>query len=189
MSPRTIFIMVMLGLLLVANILMLSGFTNYPTAEGFADYMGNTPMNDSEPFEDFMMGNNPDGFANPMEEQEETEGFMNPMEEQEEEGFADYLANPAPSGDKYESIGAYDNVVKKPAHGLSNWRGPAPNEPLLGPDVEVGPDNLFIFKNNQCKPECCGASFSCGSGCVCTTPGQRELINSRGGNRTGPVDL
>lgn len=179
--------------------------------------MESTPMNASEPFEDFMMGNNPDGFENPMEDEEgfqnpmedeeefknpmeDEEGFQNPMEDEEgfdntmmedkeEEGFANYLANAAPSGDKYEAIGAYDNVVKKPAHGLSNWRGPAPNEPLLGPDVEVGPDNLFIFKNNQCKPECCGASFSCGSGCVCTTPGQRDLINSRGGNRTGPVDL
>jgi hypothetical protein len=49
---------------------------------------------------------------------------------------------------------------------------------------ELGPDNLFIFKNNQCKPECCGASFSCGGGCVCTTPSQRDFINSRGGNRT-----
>jgi hypothetical protein len=146
MSPRTMFIMVMLGLLLVANILMLSGFTNYPSAEGFMNYMENTPI---------------------------------------EEGFL----GSAPAGDKYEAIGAYDNVVKKPAHGQSNWRGPAPNEPLLGPDVEVGPDNLFIFKNNQCKPECCGASFSCGSGCVCTTAAQRDLISSRGGNRTGPVDL
>lgn len=149
MSPRIVFIMVMLGLLLVANILMLSGFTNYPSTEGFADYMANTPSEETE------------------------EGFL----------------GSAPSGDKYEAIGAYDNVVKKPAHGLSNWRGPAPNEPLLGPDVEVGPDNLFIFKNNQCKPECCGASYSCGGGCVCTTAAQRDLISSRGGNRTGPVDL
>ncbi len=170
MSPRTIFIMVMLGLLLIANILMLSGFTNYPSTEGFVDYMENTPMNES--FEDYPMA-------------EEKEEFENPMDDEIEEGFL----GSAPAGDKYEAIGAYDNVVKKPAHGLSNWRGPAPNEPLLGPDVEVGPDNLFIFKNNQCKPECCGASFSCGSGCVCTTPAQRDLINSRGGNRTGPVDL
>ena len=137
MSPRITFVLVMLGLLLLANFLMLSGFTNYPSAEGFADY----------------------------------------------------LMKAAPSGPNYEAIGEYDNIVKKPAHGLSNWRGPAPNEPLLGPEVEVGPDNLFIFKNNQCKPECCGASFSCGSGCVCTTAKQRDMIASRGGNRTGPTDL
>jgi hypothetical protein len=105
------------------------------------------------------------------------------------EGFGDYLLGGAPTGDNYVAMGTYDNVMTKPSHGLSNWRGPAPNEPLLGPEVDVGPDNLFIFKNNQCKPECCGSSFSCGSGCVCTTAKQRDMIASRGGNRTGPTDL
>ena len=129
----------MLGLLLLANLLMVNGFTNYPIrAEGFVDFM---------------------------------------------------LDNASPIGNNYQPIGTYDNVVKKPANGLSNWRGPAPNEPLLGPEVEIGPDNLFMFKNNQCKPECCPASFSCGSGCVCTTAKQRDFINSRGGNRNEPTDL
>lgn len=139
MSPRIVFALVMLGLLLLANLLMINGYTNYPVgAEGFIDY---------------------------------------------------YLDNAAPTGDKYQSIGAYDDIVYKPDNKLSNWRGPAPNEPLLGPDVELGPDNLFIFKNNQCKPECCPASFSCGSGCVCTTAKQRDFIASRGGNRDAPTDL
>jgi hypothetical protein len=129
----------MLGLLLLANLLMVNGFTNYPIrAEGVVDFM---------------------------------------------------LDNASPIGDNYQAIGTYDNVVKKPANGLSNWRGPAPNEPLLGPEVEIGPDNLFMFKNNQCKPECCPASFSCGGGCVCTTAKQRDFINSRGGNRNEPTDL
>ena len=136
MSPRIMFVLVMLGLLLLANFLMIRGYTNY--GEGFADYI---------------------------------------------------LDSAAPAGNGYQAIGAYDNVVKKPANGMSNWRGPAPNEPLLGPEVELGDDSLFIFKNNQCKPECCPASFSCGSGCVCTTPKQREMIAARGGNRSNPVDL
>jgi hypothetical protein len=131
------FVLTALALLLVANFLMLSGYTNFPSGEGFTNY----------------------------------------------------VLSGAATGDKYEAIGAYDNVVKRPEHGLSNWRGPAPNEPLLGPEVELGDDNLFIFKNNQCKPECCPASFSCGSGCVCTTGKQRDFIASRGGNRTNPVDL
>jgi len=139
MSPRITFVLVMLALLLLANLLMVNGFTNYPIrAEGFVDFM---------------------------------------------------LDNASPIGDNYQAIGTYDNIVKKPANGLSNWRGPAPNEPLLGPEVEIGPDNLFMFKNNQCKPECCPASFSCGSGCVCTTAKQRDFINSRGGNRNEPTDL
>jgi hypothetical protein len=106
------------------------------------------------------------------------------------EGFVDFmLDNAAPTGDNYQSIGTYDNVVYKPANGLSNWRGPAPNEPLLGPDVELGPDSLFMFKNNQCKPECCPSSYTCSSGCVCTTAKQRDFIASRGGNRNIPTDL
>jgi hypothetical protein len=139
MNPRTTFILIMLGLLLVANMLMLAGFTNYPIRvdEGFVNY---------------------------------------------------YLENASPVGKDFQPMGTYDGLRKVPDHGLSEWRQTAPNEPLLGPEVNVGPDNLFIFKNNQCKPECCGASFSCGGGCVCTTPQQRDLINSRGGNRTAPTD-
>jgi len=138
MNPRITFVLIMLLLLLLANFLMLSGFTNYPA---------------------------------------------------DEEGFMNYLANSAPVGSAYEAMGAYDNVIKVPEHGLSQWRGPAPNEPTLGPEITPGPDNLFLFKNNQCKPECCPSSYSCGSGCVCTTSKQRDFIASRGGNRTAPTDL
>lgn len=140
MSPRIVFALVMLGLLLLANLLMIHGFTNYPIRvdEGFVDFV---------------------------------------------------LDNAAPTGDNYQSMGTYDNIVEKPANGLSNWRGPAPNEPLLGPDVQLGPDNLFMFKNNQCKPECCPSSYTCSSGCVCTTAKQRDFIASRGGNRNSPTDL
>ena len=138
LSPRSVFVLVSIFLLFLANAFMIAGYTNYPIVD---------------------------------------------------EGFANYLLGGAPSGDGYMPIGAYDNVVKRPAHGMSNWRDTAPNEPLLGPEVEIGPDNLFLFKNNQCKPECCGASFSCGSGCVCTTAKQRDFIASRGGNRTAPTDL
>ena len=82
-------------------------------------------------------------------------------------------------------IGSYDgmNVAANLPPASGGWRGTMPNEPLLGPPVEVGPDNLFIFRNNQCKPECCGATLSCDGGCVCSTPEQRNLINTRGGNR------
>ncbi len=142
MTPRTVFILTMLGFLLLANFLMISGFTNYPRGPTKYDI----------------------------------------------EGFVNYLEYAAPTGSSYQPIGTYDNVLKVPAHGQSQWRDKAPNEPLLGPEVEVGPDNLFIFKNNQCKPECCGATFSCGSGCVCTTPKQRDFINTRGGNRTAMDD-
>ena len=105
-----------------------------------------------------------------------------------QEGFSNYfLERAAQSGkgsNKYEPIGAFDDVRVVPDHGQSVWRGPEPNVPLTGPAFEVGPDQLFLFKNNQVKPECCAASYSSDMGCVCTTPEQRNYINTRGGNRT-----
>lgn len=104
------------------------------------------------------------------------------------EGFADYfLENAGGAKGAYQPIGAFDNVRLDPGNKVSSWRYTAPNEPLMGPEFEPGQDSLFIFKNNQCSPKCCGASFSCGSGCVCTTPQQRQYIASRGQNRTEPA--
>ena len=104
------------------------------------------------------------------------------------EGFSNYfLQNAGPSGmgsSKYVPMGAFDGLTIKPSNGVSSWRETRPNEPLLGPEFQPGPDSLFMFKNNDVKPECCGASYSSDTGCVCTTPQQRNYINMRGGNRT-----
>ena len=103
------------------------------------------------------------------------------------EGFMGYfLENAGPSGIgkyKLEPIGAFDDVRVTPNNG-SIWRHSPENEPLLGPEFQPGPDSLFIFKNNQAKPECCDSSYASDTGCVCTTPQQRNYINMRGGNRT-----
>jgi hypothetical protein len=105
------------------------------------------------------------------------------------EGFATYsLATGGGAGDAYQAMGAFDNVRLATGNNVSKWRYTAPDEPLSGPEVKLGPDSLFMFKNNQCKPECCGASFSCNGGCVCTSAKQREYLNQRGGNRTAPDD-
>jgi hypothetical protein len=106
-----------------------------------------------------------------------------------QEGFSSFLLSEAGGAkDKYESIGAYDGVQLSTGNNVSAWRYTAPNEKLLGDKFVPGDDSLFMFKNNQCKPECCGASFSCGGGCVCTTPDQRQYLAGRGGNRTQPED-
>ena len=88
----------------------------------------------------------------------------------------------------YTPMGQFDGVKLSTGNSVSGWRYTAPNEPLTGAEFVPGEDALFMFKNNQCKPECCGASFSCGGGCVCTTPQQRQYIAARGGNRTEPED-
>jgi len=101
------------------------------------------------------------------------------------EGFTQYfLENAAGTKDSYIPIGSFDGVSLKPDNGVSQFRYTKPNEPLIGPEVVPGPDNLFVFKYNQAKPECCSSSYSSDMGCVCTTPSQRKYINERGGNRT-----
>jgi hypothetical protein len=152
-AASTVFLVTCVAIIIVANVLMISGLTNYPTInEGFFNYVMNG---------EFKLG----------------------------EGFENYQLSGAAAGSSYEPIGVYDNILKVPANGVSAWRDTLPNEPMAGPEFTgPGPDKLFMFANNQCKPECCGSSFSCGGGCVCTTPAQRQMIAGRGGNRTMPVD-
>ena len=105
------------------------------------------------------------------------------------EGFASNYADVAGGAkDGYKPMGAFDGVVLPTGNKVSTWRYTAPNEELLGAPFAPGDDSLFIFKNNQCKPECCGSSFSCSGGCICSTPDQRNYINGRGGNRTSPAE-
>jgi len=106
------------------------------------------------------------------------------------EGFqaSYYLENAGGAKETYSPVGAFDGVKLSTGNSVSGWRYTAPNEPLMGAEFAPGQDSLFMFKNNQCKPECCGASFSCGGGCVCTTPQQRQYIAGRGGNRNEPED-
>ena len=105
-----------------------------------------------------------------------------------QDGFMNYfLENAGSSGlgnNKTEAIGSFDNLRIVPKNGVSSWRDIMPNEPLAGPAFEPDMDHLFIFKNNQVKPECCSSSYTSDMGCVCTTPQQRQYINMRGGNRT-----
>lgn len=103
------------------------------------------------------------------------------------EGFASYYLQNAGSV-KANKIGPFDGIGLTCPDGVSKWKCNTANEPLNGPAFQPGPDSLFMFKNNQCKPECCPSSYTCDGGCVCTSPDQRQVIASRGGNRTTPED-
>jgi hypothetical protein len=161
--------------------------------EGYASYFGFQATKDASGnnFQDMEEEKKKEGYASYFGFQAMKDASGNnfqDMEEKKKEGFATYaLANGGGAGDSYEAIGAFDGVRLKTGNS-SSWRFTSPNEPLRGPEFKPGADSLFIFKNNQCKPECCGASFSCSGGCVCTTPQQRDYINQRGGNRTLPDD-
>lgn len=100
------------------------------------------------------------------------------------EGFSNYLNT---TGNVSAGpMGPYDQVRVMKKGPFSSYRVNRPNEPLNKnyPAFKLGPDNLFMFRDNKVSPACCGASYSSDTGCVCTTPAQRKFLNTRGGNRT-----
>lgn len=161
MTTRGMYLLGMLALLFIANVCMLMGMTNWPqrTRENFA-----TTMVASGKSRTLMASAGSGKLA---------------------EGFMDMLVPAGGSAFGTAAIGSYDgrNLATGLPPAAQGFRARLPNEPLAGPEIEVGPDNLFIFANNQVKPECCGATLSSDGGCVCTTPAQRTLLNTRGGNR------
>ena len=44
----------------------------------------------------------------------------------------------------------------------------------------------FIFSNNMSSLNCCPATYSTSTGCICSTNQDQQNINTRGGNRTFP---
>jgi hypothetical protein len=171
-----------LAIIVVANVLMIyyapygiSPMENFQNAMNTnTNVAANTNMNTNT---NMNMNTNTNMNAN---------ATADPMKANAVEGFQ--LASAGGARDMYQPMGQFDGVKLSTGNSVSGWRYTAPNEPLTGPEFEPGDDSLFMFKNNQCKPECCGASFSCGGGCVCTTPQQRQYIAGRGGNRNAPED-
>ena len=53
-----------------------------------------------------------------------------------------------------------------------------------GTPVPLPEGQMFLFADNQFKPECCGSSVSSSTGCACITKAQMDYVNQRGGNRT-----
>jgi hypothetical protein len=176
LSRKTICVLTALFALFVVNALMLAGFRNSGGAESFVDAMVGAakggapaqravkpPMNPKAPVGVGGKGATAEGFA--------TLGWN--------------LADAAPKGGAYEPIGPYDGVREVPANGISAWRDTMPDVPLTGkPD----PNDMFLFAKNRVSPLCCDSTFSSSGGCVCTTPGQRQFIASRGGNVSHPLD-
>lgn len=212
MSSRGWYLLGMLALLFLANLAMLMGMTNWPirTREGFFSStpttVGGSPVNAV-----YLQGGVPALKKSPSSTSGDVmddynwqyksskslsqgasflkqmwENFDNPSEDKKDkkpgddagasDTFMDYLSagsfGTAP-------IGSYDGMNM--AAGLppeaQGFRARMPNVP------HPPGTTMLPFVNNVCKPECCGASLSCSGGCVCTTPEDRDLINTRGGNR------
>lgn len=209
MSSRGWYLLGMLALLFLANLAMLMGMTNWPirTREGFQSSMpaatpgtvggvtGHKPANPKCP--NNLSGDCMDDYNWQYKSSKSLsqgasflkqmwENFDNPSEDKKDkkpgddagasDTFMDYLSagsfGTAP-------IGSYDgmNMAAGLPPDAQGFRARMPNVP------HPPGTTMLPFVNNVCKPECCGASLSCSGGCVCTTPEDRDLINTRGGNR------
>jgi len=100
------------------------------------------------------------------------------------EGFMNYLID---GGFGTASIGPYDthDMTKGLNNSVSQGFIPAAraNRRPTGPPFVLDNDHLLPFSNNVVSPDRCGATLTCEGGCICTTPEQRDFINTRGGNR------
>ena len=195
MSKRGMYLVGMLVLLFLANVAMLMGMTNWPqrTREGFAAAMlksgSGLPIKEGldniRPYSglqwssgslqqgaEFRLGSNPTTVHESFVSHQLKSGAQ-------KESFMDYLSN----GFATAPIGSYDgiNMAANLPPASQGFRARMPNVPH--PTVTIDENHLLPFVNNVSKPECCGATMSSDGGCLCTTPEDRNLINTRGGNR------
>ena len=214
MTSNGWFLVSMLALLFLANLGMLMGMTNWPqrTRENFVARFGTdsasligSPSSGLAPFtesESLAQG------ASYLQAQEQVRG-----QGQSIEGFVSNPGNqgsvaPLPPKERHICYTTFPNGKKKPAECFTDYLvdggfGTAPMGSFDGLDLAAGlppasqgfrarmpnvphpPGTTMLpFVNNECKPECCGSTMSCDGGCVCTTPEDRNLINTRGGNRS-----
>jgi len=90
------------------------------------------------------------------------------------EGFASYSSN-VDQVSNYTWVAdakEYNSIVSTKR---SDYKGTA---------VPLSDENMFYFKDNQFKPECCPATYSTSTGCACMSTDQKNYLNERGGNRT-----
>ena len=96
-------------------------------------------------------------------------------------------------------LGSWDNIrfeKKNPDYQLKSDKLFVPQGtplPLKGQQIyqQMPTNPMFVFQRNYASPACCGngSSFSTSTGCVCTTPAQRNEISMyRGNNKNYPDD-
>jgi hypothetical protein len=168
MTTRGMYLIGMLVLLFVANLAMLMGLTNWPqrVREGFAEHAAATM-----------------GSMEPKKEEKKERLTPDSRTAVAAEGFMDYLINgfdTAPIAGDDRGYAGWEPGANLPPD-AQGFRARMPNVPHRTDRVATA---MLPFDANQCKPECCSSTMSCdGGGCVCTTPEDRDLINTRGGNR------
>lgn len=106
------------------------------------------------------------------------EGFINNL------GSSDYGAALNYSMDQGVPNGDWTAAATNYAKVMGNTDNTKSGQYYKGTQVPLPPGQLFIFADNEVKPECCPSYYSSSTGCVCTSQAQWDYLNERGGNRT-----
>ena len=202
----------MLALLFLANLGMLMGMTNWPqrTRENFvarfgtdsASLIGSAGPSGSglAPFNDSVSLAQGASYLRSHEQgqkqgqgrggDQSIEGFASPVcytIKKDAKGVEHKVPYPCEQFTDYLVDGGFGTAPMGSFDGLDLAAGLPPASQGFRarmPNVPHPPGTAMLpFVNNECKPECCGSTMSCDGGCVCTTPEDRDLINTRGGNR------
>lgn len=123
------------------------------------------------------------------EEKPTTDASAEPVGGSVKEGFASYVHGVNEGAPINHTMGPWDSmeVPRSSNPDPESWWKFTPD---IGPGAGVSEVLLYQDSVAAVSPMCCGAAtYSTSSGCVCTTPAQRNLINARGGNRTGGNDV
>lgn len=104
------------------------------------------------------------------------------------EAFSDYAAYRG--GENNTDItGSWISKASKYSNDLGYQATAGKSNTYVGTAVPLPDGELFFFKNNQFKPECCPGPYSSSTGCACMSAEQVKYLNTRGGNRTSDSEF
>jgi len=104
------------------------------------------------------------------------------------EAFSDY-ATYRGGENNTDITGSWISKANKYSNDLGYQSTAGKVNTYVGTAVPLPDGELFFFKNNQFKPECCPGPYSSSTGCACMSAEQVKYLNTRGGNRTSDSEF
>ncbi len=83
-----------------------------------------------------------------------------------------------------DTVNSWTNKANKYAANMGYDNASSKYSQNKGTPVPLPEGQLYMFADNEFKPECCPSTYSSSSGCACISEEQVNYINERGGNRT-----
>ena len=83
-----------------------------------------------------------------------------------------------------DTVNSWTNKANKYAANMGYNNASSKYSQNKGTHVPLPEGQLYMFADNEFKPECCPSTYSSSSGCACISEEQVNYINERGGNRT-----